>query len=452
MTVAPAHSLDAEASVLGSILLSPARSLGPVRELLRPADFFAPQHVETFTAMLELAAAGRPIDVLTLAEALERRGTLQRYGGAEFLGELAGRVATVENVAHHARIVSQKAITRAVKRAAAEVAASSSEGEELLQEALREFGAVQLPQLSQGSLLRDELLPALSAAEKLAGQELLGLRTYLADLDEMMSGIQPGVMTLVGARPSMGKSSLVALWAQNVAEHGGVVDFYSLEDTKRSLTLRMLAQRAQVSNQRLRGGRLNATEWAAVQQAAGTLHSFGERLMIWDDLPRDAGMFCTSVQQAALRRKTSLIVVDYIQLLTLPSSGERRSRNEELGAISRDLKRIPKECDCAIVVCCQLSRDTEKDGSPQLHHLRDSGTLEQDAEAVVLLDRPKWLTDADGKTIPAAFAHIRKNKNAGTGSVALSWRGEYVLFGDADEETRRMAWAASRSQKKARPR
>lgn len=451
MTPLPPHSREAEASVLGSILLDPGRALGPVRELLRPDDFFVPQHQIVYTAMLELEGVSRPIDVLTLEEQLRAADKLGRVGGVEFLGELAGAVASVSNVAHHAQIVSQKAITRSVKRAAAEIAASASEGEELLQEAMQELGRVQLPQLSRGETLRDELMPALNSAEKLAGREFLGLPTYLADLDRQMSGIQPGVMTIVGARPSMGKSSLVALWAQNVAEAGGVVDFYSLEDTKRSLTLRMLAQRAQVNNGKLRNGNLNATEWQAVQQACGKLYDFGERLKIWDDLPRDAGMFCTSVKQNALRRKTGLIVIDYVQLLTSPSAaGERRSRNDELGAISRDLKRIPKEVDCALVVCAQLSRESEKEGSPQLHHLRDCGTLEQDAHVVVLLDRPKWLEDADGKAIPATFAHVRKNKDAGTGTAVLGWRGESVLFHDADEELTKMAWAAVRGQKRGR--
>lgn len=444
---APAAALDAEVSVLGGILLNPARALGPAREWLRPADFFHPAHAEVYTALLELDAAGRPLDVVTLADLLGPQ--LARMGGVEWLAGLTSSVPTVEHISYHARIVADHSLTRQVRSALSRCQASEAEGENLLQESLSELGLIQLPQLSRGETLRDGMHATLSAVEKLAGSEMLGLRTYLHDLDEQMAGLQPGVMTIVGARPQQGKSSLVALWAQNIAEHGGTVDYYSLEDTRRSLHLRMLAQRAQVDNRKLRGGNLTAVEWAHVSQAASALHRFGDKLTIWDDLPRDAGTFCVSVKQAALRRKTDLIVIDYIQLLTSPSErGAKQSRNDELTAISRDLKRIPKEIGCALVVCCQLSRETERDGSPQLHHLRDCGALEQDAHVVVMLDRARWLEDGDGKPIPACWAHVRKNKDGGTGTVPLSWRGEYVLFGDADEETARMCWAAANAQKR----
>jgi len=419
--VTPSPALEHERAVLSAALLFPGRA----REAaLASADFQDPRLGSAWSAILSLLDEGEPVDPVTVAD--------RSSASIETLAGLLSQAVTAESIAYHGRQVRDAAVDREVRSALDRLLRSGSRGSALVAEATEELGKVRLPEAVSGELAGVTLLRSLDRVGETMQGRIAGLRTGLSELDRQTLGIPLALVTLIAARPSQGKSALALQIATSIAARGERVDYYSLEDDRDGTARRAMAQASGVSLYKLIYGGLDGREFGRVSQAAADLHrAIGSSLWFCDDLPRDAEAFALEVERRALRSGARLIVVDYVQLLSSPEL-RGRSRNDELSEVSRRLKRVAKLTGAALLVCSQLSRDAERDGgSPQLWHLRDCGSLEQDSHVVIMLERPKWLAyERSGEQLPITLAHVRKNKNGATGTVGLAWDGPAVRFGD----------------------
>ena len=350
------------------------------------------------------------------------------------------------HIPHYAEHVRQSGIRRQIGAAVDRISAllsSDVEAGEVLERGLGELGKVRLDSTPAGRTFRDGTESTLAwlqaTLDRSAAGTTSGIPTGLRDLDSRLNGLPRGVVTVVAARPSVGKSSLVVQAACYAALQGLRVDLYSLEDTETAIHRRILSSLVPVRSTSLLTGQMDAEEYAAVCKKAIDLASgpLGENLFICDSLPPRASQIVSTMRRNALVRRTDMIVLDYLQLCREPG-GRKESRADELGAISQSLKAVAKETNAAMVVVSQLNRGLE--GKPELHNLRDSGAIEQDAHVVVLLSRVN-AEDSEGK-IPLVLADVAKSKDTATGAVYLAWDGRHYRFSTATQElTARLARA-----------
>ena len=432
--------LAAERAVIGCVLLDPAR----VYEAgVAPEDFFSPDCREIWSVIAGICNAGERPDAITISNACERPVMTM-------LVEIARETATAAPIAHYGRIVREASLERQC-RAALERAANDRNvfGSARIGSAIETLSKLGRPDDS-GVLIRDIISDVYRTIEQVAsGSLVLRLRSGLEALDAAVHGFPLGLLSLLGARPSAGKSSLLATIAVNVATSGRNVDVYSLEDSRRSLVIRMLAQHARVSVIGIQEGKLSAAEWTRVHEAAGWLTANAGHVLVSDDLPREFGRLESVIRGNATRRNTALIIVDYFQLLGDPGRG-RSSRNDELADVSRGLVRIAKATGAAMIVASQLTREAETSGRLRNHQLRDTGALEQDANVIVMLQA---LTDEpDDDPPPARLATVTKNKDAEANvRVVLAWEKSCVRFHDADRLLRQETeqWVRAQRQRAA---
>jgi replicative DNA helicase len=431
------HSLDAEKSVLGAILIR-NEAFNQAAELIDAEDFFRDAHRRIFNRMVALSERNDPIDFVTLKEELSRSGELDEVGGPAYVAALADGVPRSANVEYYARIVKEKSTLRSLIHSANKILAEAYEAEQepdlLLDEAERSIFAIAEDRIRAGFVpLRDLVQSSFATIEKLQQHKGLvtGVPTGFLDLDEMTSGLQPSDLVLVAARPSMGKTSFVL----NIAQHVGTsttmtVGFFSLEMSKEQLFMRMLTSEARIDAHRFRSGFLSEKDYGRLSHALGVL---AEARVFIDDT---ASIGVLEMRAKARRLKAEhglhLLIIDYIQLMQ--GRGRFESRQAELASISRSLKGLAKELGVPIVALSQLSRapETRSDHRPQLSDLRESGALEQDADVVMFIFREEQYRDADGQPNQEAegLAEIivGKQRNGPTGAVKLAFIKEHTRF------------------------
>ena len=428
----PPHSLEAEQSVLGAMILN-KDAINTAVEQLHPDDFYKEANKEIFEAIIELFNRNEPVDLITLSEELKKRGTLESLGGVTYLAELSGGVAITSNIKYYCDIVEEKAILRRLIQSCDEIMGKSYEGNEEVNSII-EQAEKNIFDITQGrhrdgfSPLNKVLLSSFSKIEEMAANqgELTGLSTGFIDIDNKLSGMQSSDLILLAARPSMGKTALGINIATNSAiKANASVAIFSLEMSKEQLVQRMISSMAHVDLQKIISGRLVEDEWIRIIDAMGPL---SKAKVFIDDT---AGISLMEMKAKSRRLKIEhgldLIVIDYLQLMQL--EGRQESRQQEISAISRGLKALAKEMECPVIALSQLSRAPElrSDHRPILSDLRESGAIEQDADVVLFLYRDEYYhEDSEKKNIGEVI--IAKHRNGPTGTVELVWKKEFTKF------------------------
>ncbi|MEJ2541321.1 MAG: replicative DNA helicase [Gemmatimonadota bacterium] len=439
---APPYALEAEVSVLGGMMLD-RDGVARAVEILDASMFYSERHRRIFRAMTRLFERGDPLDAVTLSGDLERTNELEFVGGLDQLAALADYVPNAANIEYHARIVREKALLRRLIEASEETIRDAfDQGEREVEEILdqaesRIFQVAQSHEREGFVRVKDLLWDTFEEIEQLqkSGSPVTGVPSGFVDLDRMTTGLQAGDLVIVAARPSMGKTS----WVLNVAataaiEHRHPVAIFSLEMSKEQLLKRLLSAEGRIDAQHLRRGGMTAEDHKRLAQAAGHMNT----APIWiDDSP---GLSVLEIRAKARRlvsdikaegQELGLVVIDYLQLM----SGDRaESRVQEVSQISRGLKALARELDVPVIALSQLSRAPEQrnDKRPMLSDLRESGSIEQDADLVMFLFRPEYYfgpTDQEGNSIEGkAELIVGKQRNGPTGTVDLYFHKAYTRF------------------------
>jgi replicative DNA helicase len=444
----PPYSPEAEISVLGGMLID-RDAVPQAMEVVNDTMFYREANRRLFRAMVRLFERGDVIDVVTASEELKKTGELEAAGGMEYLGELLDVVPTAANIEYHARIVREKALLRRLIQAANDTVRDvheqgESDVREILDRAEQRIFRVAEGQAREGFVwIKEALWPAFEHIERLQEMKggLTGIPTGYPTLDRLTAGLQKSDFVVVAGRPSMGKTSWVLNVSQNAAiDHGIPVAIFSLEMSKEQLVQRLLCAEGRVDLQRLRRGMLTSDEHQRLAAAAGHLNT----APIWiDDSPGSTvlEMRAKARRLKAERQDLGLLVIDYMQLMT----GSRRSENrqQEVSEISRGLKALAKELEMPVVALSQLSRAPEQrtDRRPQLSDLRESGSIEQDADLVMFLYRPEYYAKREERESLEGQADliIGKQRNGPTGVVRLYFHKQYTRFDSVDERAEELA-------------
>ena len=432
----PPQNLDAEESVLGAMMLSPG-AIGAVSEVLSASDFYRESHAKIYRAALPLYGRGEPVDAITLVDELERRGELEEVGGKVGIHELAALVPAASNAAHYARIVRDMATLRGLVRAGQEIARLGVErqGEDTVELVDRAeqivFELAQSRVSGDFSHIEELLKESFERITALyeAGAEITGVPSGFRDLDHLTTGFQPGNLVIVAARPSMGKSGLALNIAANLAiRHQIPVALFTLEMSKAEVTQRLMCSEAKVESQKLRTGKLAPDDWPRLTAACDKL---AKAPIYVDDSGSITMMEIRSKSRRLKMREPGLglIIVDYLQLMTTETRAENRV--QEVSEISRNLKRLARDLDVPVLALSQLSRAVEQrhDKRPILSDLRESGSIEQDADLVLFIYRDEYY-DPDSDQQGLAEIHLAKHRNGPTGVVKLSFLKRFAKFAD----------------------
>ncbi len=429
----PPHNLDAEESVLGAILLS-SKALSVVEEVLEPQHFYRPSHGVILSAAQDLAARGDSIDPITIVAELERSGKIEKAGGKERLHELAALVPAASNVKHYAKIVREMAGLRALLESGQKITklAQEREGtlEELIEQSEKALSVAVVPNIGDnfGTMKEtmDELLADIRQAIE-TETPIFGTRTGLVDLDNTLTGLHPGTLTLLAARPGMGKSALALNVAENIVDQEQTVAFLTLEMSKRELLIRSFARESRIDSQRLRMGLLNPQEQQQVASAKKVIDAREPRLLIEDTAAMSNAKLRAEIRRLHRQSDVKLVVVDYLQLMLATSGVD--SRHEEIAEISRSLKLLAKELHIPVLALSQLNRKLEgrNDKRPNLADLRDSGALEQDADVVLFLYRDEYY-NPDSKDKGVCEAIIAKNRMGPSDTIRLAFNTRFSTF------------------------
>lgn len=437
----PPSSVEAERSVLGSVIINPA-AIGQALEILQenePDTFYVQAHQIIYDAAVAIFRRNFPVDLVTLAEELGRTGQLDAVGGAAYLADLAGASPTSANIEYYAQIVLDSALLRRLIVACSGISATAYEQSDTADEILDQAEAdiFRLNERRQAnpihpiSRLVDD---GVARIEKKIKEKdgITGVPTGFVELDKILSGLQPSDMIVLAARPSVGKTAFALNIAANAAtQHGKSVLIFSLEMAKEQLVQRLLCNVGQVDMQRLRDGFLTEAEFPKVQYAAGVL---SEAKIFIDE---SSGLTPLELRSKSRRldtqHKIDLIIIDYMQLMHV--SGRAESRQTEISAISRSIKGIARELHVPVLTLSQLSREADKDedGTPKLSHLRESGAIEQDADVVMILSRPPK-KDREGRE-NVIVLNIAKQRNGPTGQVELLFRRSVQRFMSVDDRS-----------------
>jgi replicative DNA helicase len=433
----PPQNLDAEESVLGAMMLSPG-AIGAVSEVLSAADFYRESHAKIYRAGLTLYGRGEPVDAITLVDELERRGELEDVGGRVRVHELAALVPAASNAAHYARIVREMATLRGLIRAGSEITRLGIERDgqdvaDLVDRAEQVvFDLAQSRVSGDFSHIEELLKQSFERITQLyeAGVDVTGVPSGFRDLDHLTSGFQPGNLVILAARPSMGKSGLALCAAANLAVRQEVpTALFTLEMSKAEVTQRLMCSEAKVESQRLRSGKLAPDDWPRLTAACDRL---AKAPIYVDDTGSITMMEIRSKARRLKMREPGLglVIVDYLQLMTSGASVENRV--QEVSAISRSLKVLARDLDVPVLALSQLSRAVEQrhDKRPILSDLRESGSLEQDADLVLFIYRDEYYNPDTTDQQGLAEVHLSKHRNGPTGMVKLSFLKRFAKFAD----------------------
>jgi len=431
------HDPEAERAVLGAVLLDPGARLHII-DKVRDEEFYLEAHRIIYKACLDLYEKGEATDLVTVRNQLAEQGRLEQVGGASYLSSLVDTLPDVANVIHYAEIVHDKSVKRRLMAAAQRILTTCSldhgEAREAVETAQKDVFKIAEDTLSGGLVhirgITDRELENINKSRE-SHSTLTGLDTGFVRLNEMTSGLQRKDLVILAARPSMGKTSLgINICAHAALRNGKKVAVFSLEMAAEQLVRRLLSAEARVDQKRISGGYLAKADWPKLEMASQALREMN----LWiDDTP---GITALELSAKARRLKQEhgldLVMVDYMQLMS--GGGRFSSRNEEVSAISRSLKGVAKELDVPVLVLSQLSRQPERRGGdhrPQLSDLRESGSIEQDADVVMFIIRPS-VYDRDAEDPRHAELIISKQRNGPIGDIDLVFQHEYTRFENAD--------------------
>ena len=430
----PPHNAEAERSVLGAAMLD-KDVLSEILEEVKAEDFYNENHKEIFQAIWELYRDNSPVDMLTVCEELKRRKALDMVGGRAYIATLTAEVPSTANAAEYAKIVAEKATLRQMIKTSEDITEKGYEAKmdaaEILDYAESGiFNIAQRRQKNDYAKIQDVLLENLRIIDEASKNKdkIVGIPTGFKELDEKTSGLQRSDLVIVAARPAMGKTAFALNIAQQSAvKAGSSVIIFSLEMGKEQLGQRLLAMQARVEMQKLKQGDLDRTDWDKISMAANDLN--GTKIVI-DDTP---GISLMEMRNKCRRLKAEqgldLVVVDYLQLMKF--DGKADSRQQEISAISRNMKLLAREMDCPVIVLSQLSRAPEQrpDKRPILSDLRESGSIEQDADIVIFLYRDDYY-NPETETPGVCEINIAKHRSGPTGKIELTWVSRYTKFSD----------------------
>jgi len=435
MPMIPPHSTDAERSVLGA-MLQDSGAVSAAVEMLTGEDFYTPAHKEIFDAAKQLTLSNMAVDLVTMNTELARRGTLPGVGGIEYLIELTQFVPTTANVRYYIRIVSEKSILRRLIQASGEISHAAYAQEQELPEvlglseklifdiAMKRSGGEELQHI------REVMGRTYEQMEELARLKggISGVPSGFVGLDNLTTGFHGGELILVGARPSMGKTSFAINIATNAARRGKKVAIFSLEMPREQIAMRMLCCDARVDMQKVRKGLLRDEDWVKLARTLAPLTA--SEVYIDDTSGLTPGQLRSRCRRLMMDKGLDLIVLDYLQLMSSDKHAE--SRQVEVSEISRSLKAISQELKVPLIALAQLSRANEKRGGtgikPMLSDLRDSGSIEQDADVVMFLHRAAYYNRTDPKPDNTAEVIVAKQRNGPLDTIKLAWLAEYTLF------------------------
>ena len=433
------YSMDAEQAVLGAILID-TNCFDRVSGILRTADcFYIPQHKAIYTIIANLKLLNQKVDALIVAEELRRNGTYDEASGKNYLAQLAQSVPSVANVENYAKIIREKYYLRTLMDAASEMLKNAAD-EELPADTIMDAAEQKIYNIRQGTkdneptrlsdIITNEVYDNLQKlTDPALAAEYKGIPTGFSLLDKYMTGLNKSDLILIGARPAMGKTSFALNIARNVAVQAKKkVVFFSLEMGKEQLAQRILSTEARVESQKMRTGELTDDDWQRIAQATVSLN---EAELYFDDTAN----ITVPEMKARVRkmRDVDCVIIDYLQLM----QGTKRtdSRVQEVSEITRSLKLMAKDLKIPVITCSQLSRSTEgrgKSHKPQLSDLRESGSIEQDADIVLMLYRESYYDEEKNDTVVTnenkAQVIVAKNRHGGTGEIDLHWNGSYTMF------------------------
>lgn len=430
------NSVEAEQSVIGAMLMD-REAIVSATEILHPEDFYYHQYGVMFEAMAELHNAGKPVDLVTLQDRLKEKNVPPEVYSLDMVRELLNAVPTSANVKSYAQIVHDKAVLRRLIQTNEEIINECYAGTQSVDEILGEtetkvFGLLKDSNNTQHVPIRQIALDVLGRIEAAAKNKsaVTGVPSGFVDLDYMTSGFQPSDMILIAARPSMGKTAFVLNIAQHVAfKKGKSVAIFSLEMSKEQLVNRLFAQESRVNAQNLRNGSLTDEDWDKLIESAGVI---GNSKIVIDDTPSiSITELRSKCRKFKLEQGLDLVIIDYLQLMT-GSKKNQDNRQQEVAEISRSLKALARELNAPVIALSQLSRAVESrtDKRPMLSDLRESGSIEQDADVVMFIYRDEYYNkDTTDKGITEII--IAKQRNGPVGTVNLVWLAEFMKYTSA---------------------
>ena len=431
----PPHDVEAEQAVLGSMLVDKDAVIAGL-EVLREEDFYREDDKAVFAAISSLYSKSEPVDLITVKKELTENGSFERIGGMEFIASLPGKVPTTTNVDRYIKIVEEQSMRRKLIQTSNELISlgydDTEETERIID--LAEKRVMDLSQNSSNtgySSIKDVLVSTFDELEKLFNQKgkISGITTGFVGIDRMTSGLHNSDLNIIAARRAMGKSAFAINIATNAAKSGIPTVIFNLEMSKEQVVNRILASEAMVDSNKLRTGQLDDNDWMKLASASGIL---SEAPIYIDDTPGISIMeIRTKCRKLKMERDIGLVVIDYLQLVT--ASGKKNaSREQEISEISRSLKILAKELNVPVIALSQLSRSAEKrqdDKRPMLSDLRESGAIEQDADIVMFIYREDYYNpDTPEKNVAEII--FAKHRGGSTGTVKLSWLGNYTKFLD----------------------
>lgn len=436
----PPHNIDAERAVLGAAMDS-KDALYNVLEVIKSEDFYQKSHREIFDAILSLYRKNISVDILTVTEELNQRNALEMAGGRAYLAELTSDVPSTGNAGQYAKIIAEKASLRGLIDTSSDIIEKCYR-EETSTNAILDFAESRIFGIAQSRQSRDmipisdvmmENLNQIDEACKKEG-EVTGLTTGFRDIDAKLSGLQKSDLIVLAARPAMGKTAFALNVAQQAAVKGNAsVAIFSLEMSSTQLGQRLLSMESKIESEKLKKGTLNRSDWESLNRAIDVL---AKAKIYIDDTP---GIGMIEIKNKCRRLKAEkgldLVVVDYLQLMRADTKAE--SRQQEVSNLTRNLKLLARELDCPIIVLSQLSRGPEstqrgKNHRPMLSDLRDSGSIEQDADIVIFLYRDDYYNEDTPKP-GICEVIIAKHRAGSTGTVELAWLSKYTRFADQDK-------------------
>ncbi|WP_345951819.1 MULTISPECIES: replicative DNA helicase [unclassified Mucilaginibacter] len=443
----PPQARDLEEAVLGALMLE-KDALSSVIDVLKPEVFYVESHQKIFNAIRTLFEKTSPVDILTVTAQLRMQGELEMVGGAFYITELTNRVASAANIEYHARIIIQKYIQRELIRISTDIINIAYEDTtdilELLDKAEKNLFDIAQNNLRRDSRKMDDLMQeTLKEIEELKNKTdgLTGIGTGFTDLDRMTSGWQKSDLVIIAARPAMGKTAFVLSCARNAAvDFNKPVVVFSLEMSSVQLVNRLISGEAEIEQEKIRKGKMEEWEWQQIHSKIGRLE---QAPLIIDDTPGlNIFEFRAKCRRLKSQHDIQLIIIDYLQLMSGKTDGKGGgNREQEIGSISRALKMVAKELQVPVIALSQLSRAVESrpGGSkrPMLSDLRESGSIEQDADMVLFLYRPEYygleFDEDNNPTKGVGEVIIAKHRNGETGTVRLKFVGKYVKFTDLEQ-------------------
>ena len=440
----PPQAVDLEEAVLGALLID-KNALAKVIDILHPEAFYKDQHKNIYKSITILFGDNQPVDILTVAAELRKEGIIKKAGGESYLAQLSQKVSSGAHIEYHARIILQKHIQRELVRISSEIIESAfDETTDVLE--LLDNAEQKLFEVAQGNLKRnyesaeDLIRQAIDKIENISKQEgLSGVPSGFAALDRVTSGWQPSDLIILAARPGMGKTDFVLSMARNMAvEHQKKVAVFSLEMSSVQLITRIISSETGLSSEKLRKGDLTDREWNNLTSGVKDLEK--ANLFIDDTPALSVFDLRAKVRRLASTQGLDLIIIDYLQLMTVGGSKTQGNREQEISTISRSLKSIAKELNVPVIALSQLSRAVETRSTskrPQLSDLRESGAIEQDADIVSFIYRPQYYgieewEDGDPSENQAEII-IAKHRNGSLEDVRLRFIGELAKFADLDQ-------------------